>query len=909
MGPIQRKLVKTVLRVVAWPKLTLLIAGVVLIGCIAGAYFRLGISTDQNKLLSSDLPFFRDYLMFIERFPENEAIYVVVEAQDAQRPPAVARWTALADRITENLRGVPQVRSVDARVPLDELGAQGLLLEKPERMRFEVQGLHALAKQWGEPAPVLQRFMGDTPLERFLVGVQADATPEGATFMRGLAESWQAAVAVPEGRGVTVPDLAALGGTDPSRLGYYYVPDESDPRNNLLLVRVYPRVQFNSLTAISETVEAIRGAVQAAAKDFPDFRVGVTGRPALEADEMRQTDTDTHRAEVIALSLVFVGLVLMLRSVWLALVAELTLAVGIGWTFGWATLAVGELNLLSLVFVIALIGIGMDYLIQILARYRREARRYERQTAVWARVFRYTSPPISTACLGAAGAFFVSLLTDFSGAAELGIIAGGGLLLCLVAGYTVLPAILVLFRPKLGKVNVSRRYTHREAPPRVGGWRLMLPVVWVTLVLAGLPWMVQTGFDPNLLKLQAPGLESVQLVRKLDTWYAVVLADDLDQLARVRAAMAGAPTVDGTESLLEARENFAWLQENRQRVTQVNWQEPPAIKASDVPSLAANARKLAGLYRQRAAGAAPALAARWNAAADAVAAFADVLAGAATPEARAAMAARLTAWQAAWVASLKEAMAGVIPEKVELLKLPREVRDHFVSVDAAGKPTYAMYIYPSKDLWQQEHLEAFVREVEQRAATVPGNHVVTGIAMNLYHSTAAIERSFYKATAYAMLLIIILVWIDLRSITLTLVAISVLLLGLPMLVILMGMMGVSWNFANFFGLPILIGAGHEYGVFMVHRYKEVLHNPRRVWRRWDVSDWALLLCAFVTSTSFGFFWAIGHHEGLRSLGLVMALGAACIYAATVVVVRPLLRWRLHRKGVYDVRTAPEDEED
>ena len=64
-------------------------------------------------------------------------------------------------------------------------------------------------------------------------------------------------------------------------------------------------------------------------------------------------------------------------------------------------------------------------------------------------------------------------------------------------------------------------------------------------------------------------------------------------------------------------------------------------------------------------------------------------------------------------------------------------------------------------------------------------------------------------------------------------------LGLPMLVALMGLLDVDWNFANFFGLPILIGAGHEYGVFMVHRYREALLDPRRAWRRWDVSDRAL----------------------------------------------------------------------
>ena len=137
-----------------------------------------------------------------------------------------------------------------------------------------------------------------------------------------------------------------------------------------------------------------------------------------------------------------------------------------------------------------------------------------------------------------------------------------------------------------------------------------------------------------------------------------------------------------------------------------------------------------------------------------------------------------------------------------------------------------------------------------------------------------------------------LVLIDLRSVTQTLLAISVLALGLPMLVSLMGLLGVDWNFANFFGLPILIGAGHEYGVFMVHRYREALHDPRRYWRRWDASDKALLLCAYVTCSSFGFFWLLAHHRGLKSLGLVMALGTACIYLATLLVVRPLLLWRL-----------------
>ena len=149
-------------------------------------------------------------------------------------------------------------------------------------------------------------------------------------------------------------------------------------------------------------------------------------------------------------------------------------------------------------------------------------------------------------------------------------------------------------------------------------------------------------------------------------------------------------------------------------------------------------------------------------------------------------------------------------------------------------------------MWQGGPLGKFVREVEERVRRVPEAPAPTGITMDIFHSTEYIRKSFYRAALYAFLLIVILVWIDLRKFSQTVIAISVLALGLPMLVILMGLLGESWNFANFFGLPILIGAGHEYGVFMVHRYREVLHNPRRAWRWWDVSDRAAIAAVWLS---------------------------------------------------------------
>src|SRR5690349_10663541 len=116
MGPLHRPLLIAVLHVVSRPRRTLLIAGVFLVCSAVMAMMRLGISSDQNKLFDPDVKFFRDFLRFNQLFPENEAIYVVVEPTDARRPPPpVARWTAVADAIAERVGGLTQfVKSVDA---------------------------------------------------------------------------------------------------------------------------------------------------------------------------------------------------------------------------------------------------------------------------------------------------------------------------------------------------------------------------------------------------------------------------------------------------------------------------------------------------------------------------------------------------------------------------------------------------------------------------------------------------------------------------------------------------------------------------------------------------------------------------------------------------------------------------
>jgi predicted RND superfamily exporter protein len=917
--------------VVARPRLTLVLAGLALAASVVLAKTRLGVASDQNSLFSHKVPFFRDWLEFDRQFPENDALYVVIEAKDPASTPAISRWTAASDAVAARIRQLPAkvVVSVDNRVPLDKLGAQGLLFKDAAGVRESLDDFKQfvpLVRQVGEtPGGIQSAVLGRTPTSRLLstLGLRTPDA-ESARFISELANSLNFAMKHPgepprPGRGL--PDFVALAASDPMDMGYYYQPDQSDPSRNLMLIKVYPADDPTSLTADTDAVEAIRSAIDESAKSFPEFSFGTTGRPALDADESETTDHDSMLSEIVALSAVFVGLVVALRSLWLALAAEICLAVGIGWTFGWATVSVGKLNLLSTVFLIALIGIGMDYLVQVLMRYRQESARRASPRRIWLAVFKHVSAPINTACFGAAGAFLVSNLTQFRGAAELGIIAGGGLLLCLLAGYTVLPALLVLFPAKPWKVQDGSRNErkpinghgpfdpYRNSPfggipgeGRVGAClsgslfqkptptlprrttrgknRLVLPIIWAVALIPAAFFALRTEFDPGLLDLQAPNLKSVKLIRKLQTWSAVVMSRDLFQLRQAREALKGSPAVADTDSLLGAIDNADWLKQHAGEVPVIHWGDPTPVAAADLGSIAEQARRLAQRYESAAATQPAGGGTAATGAARALRSFADSLSSGDL----ATKAATLRAWQASFSQELKGLLDQFTPKSLDVAALPDELRRHYLS----DQGTYALYIDPKQDLWKRENLDQFVGDIEARIPRTPRGPVVTGIACDIQHSTLAIESSFNQATAYALGLILLLVLIDLRNVAQTLLAVSVLALGLPMLVGLMGLLHAKWNFANFFALPILIGAGHEYGVFMVHRYREACHDRRRSWIGWDISDRALLLCAFVTSTSFGFFWLFAHHQGLRSLGLVMALGTACIYLATLCVLRPLL---------------------
>ncbi len=111
--------------------------------------------------------------------------------------------------------------------------------------------------------------------------------------------------------------------------------------------------------------------------------------------------------------------------------ATLCLLVGLGYTLAFTTLTVGHLNILTITFVPMLIGLAIDYAVHLITRYEEELHHGKTEQEAITKAMVFTGQGIFTGALTTAGAFLAMCFTNFQGIKEMGVICGGGLLVCL----------------------------------------------------------------------------------------------------------------------------------------------------------------------------------------------------------------------------------------------------------------------------------------------------------------------------------------------------------------------------------------------------------------------------------------------------------------------------------------------
>ncbi|HVC44894.1 MAG TPA: MMPL family transporter, partial [Candidatus Binataceae bacterium] len=565
--PIRQRIFRAVARFdVTHPWLVLMLSAILAALCVMYTKARLQFQTGQDDLISANNRASRDYLNYTKEFPDLDGLIVAVRTA-----PDRVRAERLTDALAARLKADRvNVKSVFYRVDRGEMGSAALLY-------LSLDDLQELDARLTASIPMIQAYGADptlatlfaivnAQLDRAAAGLRRDAGANGAVAHRAGAQDVATNPAAnlamlntvlagmladpasnPPSPWIALNPLSGAGGA--ARDGFL-----ASDNGKYLLIDIAPG---DGAANGPDPVAVIQADLDAVRAQMPGVAAGMTGGPALAYAEQSTTQHDMMLASVLAISSNIALIVIPFRGLVEPLFAIIALLTGVAWSFGFTTLAVGHLNLLSAVFTSVLAGIGINFPIHLMARYD-EARRNgaAMPAAVDLAVVNTGTGVFASACIMAL-AFLMPMFTDFKGIAELGLVSAAGLFMCLLSAMLVFPALVALrdrrrpppVRPMLSLA--PRRSTLEKLFARPG-----LIVGLSVAATAGALFLIRdVHFDQNVLKLQASGAEAVRYENLLlrdsgrSSWFAVALAPTAAAADRKAAAFRKLPEVADVQTL------------------------------------------------------------------------------------------------------------------------------------------------------------------------------------------------------------------------------------------------------------------------------------------------------------------------------------------------------------------------
>ena len=428
---------------VRFPIPTLLIAGLAVAGSLFLTMTQLGFRTSRAELLNPDSDYNRRWLEYTKEFGDKEDVVVVVEGESREN---------IIPALDEIRRSLAQRKDLFGAVLHEsdspKLRAKGLYYLKPEEL-LQIDGF------LNQAGPILQGDWSQLNLGGMTRWISAAMSNGSDAQRRQIMETMQT-----EMPRVVGGIMAALGKSGEYKSPWpemsFSVQQEAE-RDSMRLLSQDGRLGFILLRLLEEDKQSFsqneasigilrQFAAEVQAK-YPGTKIGLTGLPIIEYDEMRSSEKSMSAATFLSFAGVLAVMIVAFGGVRHVSLAMVALLVGMIWACGCVALTIGYVNILSIAFGSILFGLGIDYGIYYVARYLELRRNTHSTSQALVETAATTGPGVFTGAVTSAIAFFAAGMTDFPGVAQLGMIAGAGVLLCWLAQTTVLPAMIRVCDP------------------------------------------------------------------------------------------------------------------------------------------------------------------------------------------------------------------------------------------------------------------------------------------------------------------------------------------------------------------------------------------------------------------------------------------------------------------------------
>lgn len=786
------------------------------------------IETDILSLVPRDNTVVDGFRTTIERFGSVDTLLVVVHL-GPDRPLAEA--VEFADRMAATLREWEVIDWVEYRV---ESSAEAAV-------------------------PLLDRaalFLDRAQLDEVLASLDGEGMDRTVARLRGQLMAPQGVVTKellkidPAGLLPRILSRVRFGG-----VGVRVDPQTGcliDPGQRFLLMMAKPTRPAQDLEFDRALVDGLEQRVAALSKAWsverrgePAPRVEFTGGYVIALDDARLITSDMVTGLVSSLVGVMLLFLLAFRSRAALVYAFLPLVTGIALTFIFGALALGRINSLTSAFGGLVIGLGIDFVIVLYARYVEERRRGAGHGEAVDAMGRHTGVGVLLGAVTTAATFYSFLVTDFAGLWELGLLTGTGILLLVATVYLLLPALLTLVEER--RPRQLRPYLHSFGSDHLCELSLRRPL-WTLAVAAGVT--VVLAFAARDLRWD----DDFRNMRSADN-RAIELRDEVMDAFDLRFSpmILRFDAATEAEALARCREVLPALErlvddENLAGIDTIAGVIPPAEQqAALIARLERAAPELEGLKTRfgsslRAHGLNPA-------------AFEEGIDH------------LVTALQRRQMLSLAD---------LEGTPLARVI-DRYV-VRTGDEVSAAIYLYPPVEKWRQGASE----EVLEVAEAHPGA-VLAGINLISAELRRIVWDDAIKALALGLVAVFVLMWADLGGPVRALLALLPLLIGMVWMLGGMALLGFRLNFFNIFVLTMIVGIGVDYGVHLLHRWHETGGDRAQV----GETAKAIAVASLTTIVGFGSL-VLSHFPGLRSVGAAAILGAVSTAVLGITLLPALL---------------------
>ena len=831
------------------------VLGGLLLAVLTGIWsaHRLGVSTDTDAMFAASLDWRQRQMAMDRDFPQfRDLLLAVVDGKSVEAADATA--DALVAALRTETASIRAVRRPDADPFFRRAGL--LFLDKAQ--------LSAVLDRMIDAQPFLGQLVAD-PSAR---GLFAALALMGVGVSRGEADL-----------GPFVPALTAFheamrgalaGNAAPLSWARLLGGGLADLGGPYRFVLIQTRQDFSALSPGEAAQARVRAAI--AGLEFVrdgSARVRITGPVALADEEFATVAEGAVAGLIGSVLLITVWLFLAVRSWRLILPILFTLGIGLVLTVGFAATAVGTLNLVSVGFGVLFVGIAVDFAIQYSVRYREARHAFDDAAVAVDAVARRAGRAILVAALATAAGFLAFVPTDFAGVAELGLIAGAGMLIAFACTVTVLPAAIALCRARGETAEVGFAWAGRgDGLIRRTRWALLAG--FGGLALLGAALVGQLRFDTDPLNTKKQNTEAVQTLRALidapqgnpysidvmvaDAAAAAALAEKLRALPAVAGVISGNSFVpqDQAEKLAMIADAAGLLGPTLAPRAAAAPITPADIRLAARTALGPISQAVAKLPKtDPASGAMTAIAG-------------DLQSLAAAPDGVALAVDRvLTRHLPAQLAQLRDVLAA---GPVTAADIPSSIHADWMAPDGRVR----VQVLARPEARGSAGLREFVAQVRAVAPEAGGT------AVTIVQTAETIVGAFRNASLLALGALAVLLLATLRRVLDAALVLAPLLLSALLTVIVVVATGISLNFANIIALPLLLGVGVSFNIYFVVNWRmgraDVLGSA---------TARAVLFSALTTGSAFGSL-ALSAHPGTASMGVLLLISLGCTLAGSFV---------------------------